>query len=171
MRKLLSVLVRVVMILAMCLGITLLIAALISLWEGRFRSNTPSSTPIPPAANIAAPAEGSKLELAHDQLIDELDWTRAEIHELRKTLNNPAMQSLMAMFRDRDCNTVNFNEIMAATGRNMSQVRADLSMLSRKSHLIDQHSDWPLDTAVPTDGESNRAYSIHPQYIAWWFEH
>lgn len=166
-----SVLIRFVMILALCLGITLLIAVMVSLWEGLIRSNSQSAAPIPPAANIAAPSEESKLEPVQDHSIYELDWTRDEIHELRKTLNIPAMQSLMEMFRDRDGKTVNFNEIMTATGRNMSQVRADLSMLSRKSHLIDQHSDWPLDIAVPTDGQSNRAYSIHPQYIDWWFEH
>ena len=154
---------------------------------------------MPPAANISAPVAESQPAKVENFAVDEPEaqqeqsfgvdesspepeasfttdigdgrqWTRDEIVTLRETLDNPPMMKLMEMLRDRNGEPVNLNEIEAATGRSSGQTRADLSMLSRKSHLINDHTDWPLDSAMPTDGTSSRAYSIPRQYLEWWFE-
>lgn len=97
-------------------------------------------------------------------------WTPEEIRSLRQNLGNPTMEALLELLRDRNGAAVNYRELMAHTGRTMPQVRADLSMLSRKARAINAHTNWPIDAVPPTDQLSNRAYSIPTQYLDWWFQ-
>lgn len=175
MKRLLRLLWRGLVILAGGLGFAML-AVLAVLWitgkrEAALRPQhefAPSPWPPQPVASDEQPQPLA--ETPASITVDGVEWTRDEIRELRDTLQNDTIHTLMQKLRDRGDAPVNFREVVDSSPRNTAQVRADLSKLSRISKSIGPHTSWPLRDAQPTDGDSRKAYQIPPQYLDWWFE-
>lgn len=129
--------------------------------------------PQKPQNEMAAPEAQSSIPRAEQPLQSpdgDLEWSRDEISMLRGQIENATILALLEMLRDRDGAAVNYQELMDRTGRTMAQVRADLSGFSRVARTIHGHDHWPIETAAPTDGQSNMAYTAPRAYLDWWFQ-
>ena len=175
LKRLLHTLVRGLVFLATVVGMIVL-AAMAILWVAAKRDSAArprhefAPTPWPPQSGADSTNSPSAAVDSSIRASDGEVWTREEIRELRDTLQNDVIVRLMQSLRDTPDAPVNFHDVVDATPRTAPQVRADFSKLSRISRSINNHTSWPLESAVPTDGKSQKAYRMPAQYLDWWFE-
>ncbi len=175
MKRLLHMLVRGLVFLATIVGMAVL-AIMAILWVAGKRDSTErpmhefAHDPWPPQSSSETSQHIENAQTQNSFSGDVEEWTREEIRELRDTLQNEVIGRLMEFLRETPDAPVNFHDVVDATPRTAPQVRADFSKLSRISRGINDHTSWPLESAVPTDGKSQKAYRMPLQYLDWWFE-
>lgn len=114
------------------------------------------------------------LEAGEDSIFlpSVLSWNRQEIRALKAHTSNVSAHAIYRLAWERQGAPVNYQEVMAATGKQEPSVRADLSGFMRTSKSRFKKESWPMQVSgIPiTDGESSLAYQVPLKYLEWWHE-